>query len=223
MATSPISWAGPAAPIRGARKIFPPLADILKDHDANKDGKLAVRRGPAALSERISRNPISTMTAFMTSASGTNLSEKRSSVNSVMAVRLGGSGDMTAKNVLWRYYKSLPNATSPVLYRNVLYLVKEGGILTALDAATGTVLKQGRHHGRAGILLLLAGGGRRQNLRRQRKRPRRGNQGRAGLGDPRAERHGRRSVRHSRSGRPALVSTNEKRFVLFWQLIAPTA
>ena len=70
--------------------------------------------------------------------------EKRSSVNSVMAVRLGGSGDMTAKNVLWRYYKSLPNATSPVLYRNVLYLVKEGGILTALDAATGTVLKQGR-------------------------------------------------------------------------------
>jgi outer membrane protein assembly factor BamB len=61
-----------------------------------------------------------------------------------MAVRLGGGGDMTATNILWRYYKSLPNASSPVVYRGVLYLVKEGGILTALDAETGKVLKQGR-------------------------------------------------------------------------------
>ena len=51
---------------------------------------------------------------------------------------------MTGKSILWRYYKSLPNVPSPLLYRNVLYLVKEGGILTALDAATGAVLKQGR-------------------------------------------------------------------------------
>lgn len=64
-----------------------------------------------------------------------------------MAVRLGGNGDMTDTNILWRYYKSLPNVPSPLLYRNVLYLMKEGGILTALDAATGAVLKQGRIKG----------------------------------------------------------------------------
>jgi outer membrane protein assembly factor BamB len=64
-----------------------------------------------------------------------------------MAVRLGGSGDMTDKSILWRYYKSLPNVPSPLLYKGVLYMMKEGGILTALDAATGAVLKQGRLNG----------------------------------------------------------------------------
>ena len=51
---------------------------------------------------------------------------------------------MTDTSILWRYYKSLPNVPSPVVYRNVLYLMKEGGILTALDAASGKLLKQGR-------------------------------------------------------------------------------
>jgi outer membrane protein assembly factor BamB len=54
---------------------------------------------------------------------------------------------MTETNILWRHYKSLPNVPSPLLYRNVLYLMKEGGILTALDPATGRVLKQGRLKG----------------------------------------------------------------------------
>jgi outer membrane protein assembly factor BamB len=36
---------------------------------------------------------------------------------------------------------------SPLLYQGVLYLVKEGGILTALDPATGAMLKQGRLKG----------------------------------------------------------------------------
>jgi outer membrane protein assembly factor BamB len=61
-----------------------------------------------------------------------------------MAVRLGGTGDVTQTNVLWRHYKSLPNATSPLYYKGVVYLMKEGGILTTLDAGTGKVLKQGR-------------------------------------------------------------------------------
>jgi outer membrane protein assembly factor BamB len=40
--------------------------------------------------------------------------------------------------------KFIPRCTSPLLYEGVLYLVKEGGILTALDPKTGRVLKQGR-------------------------------------------------------------------------------
>jgi outer membrane protein assembly factor BamB len=38
----------------------------------------------------------------------------------------------------------LPCCTSPLLYEGVLYIVKEGGILTALDPKTGEILKQGR-------------------------------------------------------------------------------
>jgi outer membrane protein assembly factor BamB len=56
----------------------------------------------------------------------------------------GARGDLTDTHVLWRFYKSLPNSASPLLYEGVLYLVKDGGILTTLDPKTGNVLKQDR-------------------------------------------------------------------------------
>ena len=69
---------------------------------------------------------------------------KRAAVNAVQAIRLGGKGDMTERAFRWRHYKTLPNVPSPLLYRGILYTMKEGGILTAYDAETGEILKQGR-------------------------------------------------------------------------------
>ena len=51
---------------------------------------------------------------------------------------------MTDSALLWRYTKSLPNVPSPLLHDGIVYMAKESGILTALDAATGEVRKQGR-------------------------------------------------------------------------------
>jgi outer membrane protein assembly factor BamB len=62
--------------------------------------------------------------------------------NTLLAVRPGGSGDVTDQAVAWEYRKGLPYVPSPLVYRDVLYLVKNGGILTCLDAANGRVLKQ---------------------------------------------------------------------------------
>lgn len=69
--------------------------------------------------------------------------------NGLYAIQLGGHGNLTRK-ILWRYEKALPNIPSPLLYRNVLYVLKEGGILTALDPKSGNVLKQGRITGALG-------------------------------------------------------------------------
>lgn len=60
------------------------------------------------------------------------------------AVRLSGQGDLTASNVVWNVKKSYPSIPSPLLYRGVMYLMKEGGIVSSLDPASGQVLKQGR-------------------------------------------------------------------------------
>src|SRR5437773_1262889 len=68
-------------------------------------------------------------------------------VNNLMAVRAGGRGDVTDTRVLWRYRKSLPNVPSPLLYQGVLYMVKDGGVATALNPKTGEVLKQARLRG----------------------------------------------------------------------------
>jgi outer membrane protein assembly factor BamB len=60
------------------------------------------------------------------------------------AVRLGGQGDLTSSNVAWNVKKSYPSIPSPLIYRSVMYLMKEGGIVTTLDPVSGKVLKQGR-------------------------------------------------------------------------------
>ena len=67
--------------------------------------------------------------------------------NSIQAVRAGGRGDVTDTHVLWRYRKSVPNTPSPLLYQGVLYMVKDGGVATALNPKTGEVLKQARLRG----------------------------------------------------------------------------
>jgi outer membrane protein assembly factor BamB len=64
--------------------------------------------------------------------------------NGLLAIRLGGSGDMTEKNVQWQYHRSVPQLPSPLVYGGVLYMVNDGGIMTTLNPETGAVVKQGR-------------------------------------------------------------------------------
>ena len=63
--------------------------------------------------------------------------------NALLGIRPEGRGDLTSK-VLWRQVKGIPNVPSPLVYQNVLYVIKEGGVLTSLNPATGEVLKQAR-------------------------------------------------------------------------------
>ena len=72
---------------------------------------------------------------------------RRSARNSLVAIRHGGQGDVTKSHVEWSMQKFLPNVPSPLIYQGVMYLIKDGGILTSLDPKTGTILKQGRLSG----------------------------------------------------------------------------
>jgi outer membrane protein assembly factor BamB len=58
--------------------------------------------------------------------------------------RIGGRGDCTASNLVWRYKKAFSQLVTPLVYQGVLYLVKDGGIVTTLDPRTGDVLKAAR-------------------------------------------------------------------------------
>jgi outer membrane protein assembly factor BamB len=60
------------------------------------------------------------------------------------AVRLGGSGDLTEKATKWRVMKGMPYVTSPLLYRDVIYIVRNGGILSSYNPANGEIYKQER-------------------------------------------------------------------------------
>ena len=68
----------------------------------------------------------------------------------MLAIRLGGSGDMTDKAIRWKYQRSVPQLPSPLLYGGVLYMVNDNGIVTVLNPDTGELLKQGRLTGAPG-------------------------------------------------------------------------
>jgi len=143
-----LGWAGGAD--EGQQENVPPFAEVLQSWDKDHDGKLAKAEIP---DEKITKNWAETDLdgdGFLDSRDWKFYQSKRSVQNGVNAFRLGGHGDMTEKSFLWRYTKSLPNVPSPLLYKDVLYLVKEGGILTALEPATGKMLKQGRLTGAPG-------------------------------------------------------------------------
>lgn len=53
-------------------------------------------------------------------------------------------GEIKTDAVAWRFKKNLPFVAAPLVYQGVFYLVKDGGIITSLDPATGNVLKAGR-------------------------------------------------------------------------------
>ena len=69
--------------------------------------------------------------------------------SSLVAVGLDGRGDVTETRVRWRFSRALPDLASPLIYNDVLYLVKGGGVMTALDPLTGRIIKQGRLSGAA--------------------------------------------------------------------------
>ena len=67
--------------------------------------------------------------------------------NGLLSIKMGGEGDQTANAIRWHYYKPVPQVPSTLLYKGVLYMINDSGILLSFDPATGNVLKQGRLHG----------------------------------------------------------------------------
>jgi outer membrane protein assembly factor BamB len=64
--------------------------------------------------------------------------------NAVLALTPSGKGDLTAKALRWKYHRGVPYVATPLLDNGILWMVKDGGIVTKLDAASGRVLQEER-------------------------------------------------------------------------------
>jgi hypothetical protein len=54
---------------------------------------------------------------------------------------------LTSQAIVWSVDRGVPRVTTPLAYGGVVYAVRNGGILGALDLATGDELKVGRLSG----------------------------------------------------------------------------
>lgn len=140
-----LGWAGNAD--LGQQEDVPAFEQALANWDGDSDGRLSAEEVRELFGRKVASGLGSydlDLTGYMERRDWEHHRRKRRAVNAVRKIRLGGQGDMTEGAVQWLHYKSLPNVPSPLLFDGVVYLVKDGGILTALDAADGSVLKQGR-------------------------------------------------------------------------------
>jgi outer membrane protein assembly factor BamB len=124
-----------------------PASDVFPKSDTNGDGKLSEAELP---------NPrVKAILQFIDLDGDKSLSREEwdyykataDSENGMLAIRLGGKGDMTDKAVRWKYQRSVPQLPSPLIYHDVLYMVNDGGIVTSLKPDTGEVIQQGRLKG----------------------------------------------------------------------------
>ena len=137
----------------------PPFDEVRKENDKDGDGKLTREEIPARIVvvergasqgagntrvrdswyfERQDRNRDGSLDASEWRAmSDSIVRSSRSARSEVLAVRLGGRGDVTATHVAWRDGKRVPEVPSMLEYEGSLYAIKNGGILSCRDPKTG--------------------------------------------------------------------------------------
>lgn len=130
-----------------ARIAMEPWNEAVRLWDKNKDGKL--------LREEVDNKEV--LDRFFRIDLNQDLGldkeewEKYASVfekarNAFFALRPSASS-AGQPEVAWEHLKGIPYVPSPLAYRGVVYLTKEGGIVTSYDAKTGDILKNGRIKG----------------------------------------------------------------------------
>jgi len=134
---------------------LPPFSKWLSERDADGDGRLTLREMP--LAKLFDRDG----DGVLVEPEYAEIRRQARAPHSMMAVRLGQRGDLTDK-VLWRSSQALPNVPTPIVYRDTLFVLKEGGILSSLDPRTGNARKRGRLDAAPGEYYAspIAGGGR---------------------------------------------------------------
>jgi outer membrane protein assembly factor BamB len=68
----------------------------------------------------------------------------RRAQNAVLALKPSGRGELSESAVVWKYQRGVPYVSTPLLDKGLLWMVKDGGIVTKLDAATGRMLQEER-------------------------------------------------------------------------------
>jgi outer membrane protein assembly factor BamB len=127
----------------GAHPVVPPFDAIARQY-ADESGKVTLKTLP----DGRARSWIDLDANGEVSASEWDYYRSAmASDNGMLAIRLGGRGDVTERNVRWKYHKSVPQLPSPIVYGNVLYMVNDGGIVTTLNPETGAEMGQGRLKG----------------------------------------------------------------------------
>jgi len=108
--------------------------------DKNKDGKLSRDELPEGFRPQFDRGDVNKDGVLAGAELKETFSQKGKFPGGgslIMAIRSGGTGDITGSHVVWKYDRGAPYVPSPLVVNGRLYIVKDGGIASCFDAKTG--------------------------------------------------------------------------------------
>ena len=144
---------------------LPDFETVLQSSDQDEDGSLSEEEFPdgLAVSARIDAGDVPG--AIMKTRKGffgffdqgkdgridrdewTQRAEEMGQVrraHGLLAVRPNGEGELPPDAVIWRENRAVSEIPSPLLYRNKVYMVTNGGIVTCMDPRTGELFFRAR-------------------------------------------------------------------------------
>jgi outer membrane protein assembly factor BamB len=137
------SWAPGGDP--GKRLALDAWADALKKWDSNADGRLARKEiDDREVLERYFRMDLDQNGALDQSEWERHAAVFRRAQNATLAIKPTGRGELPESAVIWKHGRGAPYVATPVLDNGALWMVKDGGIVTKLDAASGRLLQEER-------------------------------------------------------------------------------
>jgi outer membrane protein assembly factor BamB len=129
---------------------MPSHAKLAEMFDADKDGKLSRKEMDASfLKDFFEVNDKNKNSFLDVEEWDPNLTFMSRGKNVVFAIHPGAKGDVT-KQVAWLSEKGAPYVSSPLVYENRVVLIKDGGLMTCYDAASGKLLSGPKRIGAAG-------------------------------------------------------------------------
>ena len=140
---------GPPLSELGVADLSGTWEEALAAKDQDDDGKLTAAEWEDPNIERLWYYFDLDGDGAMAAAEHAHALRRQATKRRMLAIELGGEGDVTDSHLRWSYEdrRGLPGVSSPLVVDGVLFLVKDGGIVTTLRAADGTVLKQERAGG----------------------------------------------------------------------------
>src|SRR5262249_3166776 len=133
---------------------------LIRDYDSNKDGKLALAETPEdagfILRKEVPKESPGNfwlLRSFLSMAVdkdgdgvitkegwGAGMAFAAANEDMGMAICPGGSGDITKSHLVWKAKRGISEIPSPLFYRDRLYFVRDGGMVTSYEPATGKVI-----------------------------------------------------------------------------------
>ena len=137
------SWA-PGAD-SGQRLSLDPWSTAVTKWDGNKDGVLAKSEvDNADVLDRFFRMDLDQSGTLNNKEWDRHAEIFKRAQNAILALKPSGNGELSDGDIVWKYQRGIPYVATPLVHQGSVWMVKDSGITTRLDARTGRVLHEER-------------------------------------------------------------------------------